>query len=93
MSDWRKSGDLPPDAELQRIAEAVLEVIDRENMQPHNQVFVLAHVLATCAVALGAGAGDLSQLAETTRLARTLLDTRLAATTKLARSVIDGGKR
>lgn len=82
--DWKTTGERPSDSELRRLSHAVFALLDREGLQPHNQIFVLAHLLATSAVSLAGASADAIAFTEVSRLAFTLLETRFKAVVRVA---------
>jgi hypothetical protein len=47
------AGDMPSEEERARVAALLLEILKREGYQLHQELMLLAHTLACCAVAAG----------------------------------------
>lgn len=61
----KDTGEMPTNAQLAAITMKVCELLDREGLQPHTQIFVLAHAYSSCANALGLPVRDAQLLVGT----------------------------
>lgn len=51
--NWRAEGELPSKEDLARITGLLVDVLEAEATKGAQQIFILAHTLACCAIAVG----------------------------------------